>query len=553
MEPVMFIAASRALAAALALCTSGGAPPPPQDAAVSGVVFHDLDLDGIRGEGEPGLPGVLVSDGRRVAVTDETGRWTLPSGEDQTLFVIAPARWRSPVSSLKIPQFFHLHREAGSPPLEHEGIAPTGPLPASVDFPLEPAGEGGEARVLVVADPQPHNVVHVDYYRQRIVERARGETVDFGIVLGDVVRNDLSLFEPYLQANADMPAPMFHVVGNHDVNADARDETLTTETYQRHFGPPSYGFFHGGSKSFFLVLNNIRAPLDDGSGRAYRGGFSPQTLEFADGVLRHVPADHRIVLATHIPLFSDGGPIEPAAERERRALFDLLEPFREVIVLSGHTHTQHHVIVRRETAADGLIPLHQWVVGTASGSWWGGEPDADGLPDSLMRDGTPPGYGVLTLSADAYVMDYRTADGEQMRVHLPRHMTAHERDVPLYVNVFNGSERTQVAFRVLPGGDWLPLRRTVAEDPHYAARTVMRDLSDAPPAGTRLPPAQPSHHLWHARVPRTLPPGRHRIEVRAIDMWGREIRAEAVIQSHAPVLPYGRITPDHVERYADDH
>jgi hypothetical protein len=63
-------------------------PPPPQDlGSVSGVVFDDLDADGVRDEGEPGLRGARVyvdanNNGRkdereRRAITSETGAYTL--------------------------------------------------------------------------------------------------------------------------------------------------------------------------------------------------------------------------------------------------------------------------------------------------------------------------------------------------------------------------------------------------------------------------------------------------------------------------------------------
>ena len=102
---------------------------------VSGRVFDDAD-----GASRPGLPGVLVSNGRDVAVTDADGRYTLPVTDETVVFVVKPAGFMTPVEpGTLLPRFFYLHQPAGSPAsldLAYEGVAPTGPLPASVDFPL---------------------------------------------------------------------------------------------------------------------------------------------------------------------------------------------------------------------------------------------------------------------------------------------------------------------------------------------------------------------------------------------------------------------------------
>ena len=44
----------------------------------SGVVFEDRSGTAVRQRNDPGIPGVLVSNGRDVARTDRDGRYTLP-------------------------------------------------------------------------------------------------------------------------------------------------------------------------------------------------------------------------------------------------------------------------------------------------------------------------------------------------------------------------------------------------------------------------------------------------------------------------------------------
>src|SRR5690606_20901676 len=114
----------------------------------------------------------------------------------------------------------------------------------------------------------------------------------------------------------------------------------STETYQRHFRPVNYAFFHGDT--LFLVLNNIRTPLDDGTGRVYRGGFSEETLAFVRNLMRNVAEDARVVLAAHIPLFPPSGEAGDDSAAERQALFAALGRERQVLAPAGHTHMQQH-------------------------------------------------------------------------------------------------------------------------------------------------------------------------------------------------------------------
>ena len=107
---------------------------------VSGIVFEDRDGSGAAGAANPALAGVIVSNGRDIVVTGPDGRYTLPLPDEATIFVIKPAGFMPPVEALtNLPRFYRHHQPKGSPAeldLTFEGLKPTGPLPASVDFPL---------------------------------------------------------------------------------------------------------------------------------------------------------------------------------------------------------------------------------------------------------------------------------------------------------------------------------------------------------------------------------------------------------------------------------
>ena len=66
-------------------------------ATVSGIVFEDRDGSGVASAANPGLAGVLVSNGRDVAVTGADGRYTLPLPDEATIFVVKPAGFMPPL------------------------------------------------------------------------------------------------------------------------------------------------------------------------------------------------------------------------------------------------------------------------------------------------------------------------------------------------------------------------------------------------------------------------------------------------------------------------
>ena len=64
--------------------------------SVSGTVFEDRDGSGKAGA-NPGLPGVMVSNGKDVALTDAAGRYILPLPGPGIVHVIKPAGFMPPV------------------------------------------------------------------------------------------------------------------------------------------------------------------------------------------------------------------------------------------------------------------------------------------------------------------------------------------------------------------------------------------------------------------------------------------------------------------------
>lgn len=494
---------------------------------VTGIVYHDQNKNGRLDNKEKGVSSVAVSNGREVVITDNKGKYTLPIGEEGVIFVIKPSGYSLPVNDRNLPQFYYFHKPEGSPELKFKGLAPTGPLPGAVNFPLLSGQDNSTFRIVVFGDPQPYTRQEVEYFDRDIVSEIAGvQGYDLGISLGDLVGDDLDLFDPYTRSVARIGIPWFNVYGNHDMNFDAKSDEYADETFEATFGPATYAFNQG--EVHFIILDDVIYPRTDGR-RGYTGGFTRQQMAFIKNDLKHVSKDKLVVVAFHIPPFSErsGGRTFRPADRDE--LFNLLDDYPHTLSLSAHTHIQEVIFYGEEDGWYGKQPHLHYNVGTTSGDWWSGVPDQRGIPPTLMRDGTPNGYAVITFKGNRFTLDYKVAGADsssKMSFWGPKVVPQNAwHSAHLYVNYFLGSEETRVEYQVA-GRGWRAMSKVEEGDPHVAKLRQKWDTSETVLEGKR--PSNPvrSTHLWKAGVPNNLPLGEQTIKVRVTDMFGRTFTDE---------------------------
>ncbi|KMO13424.1 calcineurin-like phosphoesterase C-terminal domain-containing protein, partial [Methylobacterium platani] len=522
---------------------------------------------GRRGPGDPGLPDVLVSNSREVVRTDAEGRYALPVGDEAVIFVVKPTGFSLPLGPDGLPHFSYLHQPAGTPPdlgLRYPGIAPTGPLPASVDFGLVRRPESGDFDVVLFTDTQPESHAELTFVRDTAVARVLGTRgafgkvafgkVAFGMTTGDVLFDDLSLYPRQNRIMAQVGVPWFHLGGNHDLNFEAPDARYARETFKRTFGAPYYALEHGGA--LFVMLDNVHylgaATATAGRGGRYEGRIGERQLAFVENLLKEVPTDRLVVVAMHIPLVTDLGPDDPAAGTADRVELLRLLAGRPSFSVSGHTHTTEHHYLGPDgrPGATGEDAHHHHVLTAVSGSWWSGPPDRRGIATADSRDGTPHGFHVLSVTGGRhYTTRYVPASDDadrQMRIVLESQFhgadIARLPDTRLYellgatipaesagstqvvVNLFDGGPRSRVAFRI---GDRAPVAMTRVRRPDpFVAALYARN------AATKKSwvKAEPCSHLFVARLPRDLAAGTHRLTVEATDEYGRPHRDALVLE-----------------------
>ncbi|MEZ6138580.1 MAG: calcineurin-like phosphoesterase family protein [Pirellulaceae bacterium] len=490
-----------------------------------GFVFHDANGNGRRESTEAGIAGVRVSNGRDIVTTDQVGHYELSVSDDTILFVIKPRGWISPLNHDNLPQFYYIHKPAGSPAsFKYPGVAPTGPLPDSVDFPLTPHDEPEKFKRLLFGDPQPRNLTEVEYIAHDVIEQIvadKAHGAAFGVTLGDIAFDDLTTLEPLNQAIALIGIPWYNVIGNHDLNYDAVDDRQSDETFERIYGPSYYAFDHG--PAHFLVLDDVAwVGAHDGQKAHYHAGLGPNQLEFIRRDLAGIPADQLVVLMMHIPL---------TEVDDRAELYRLIEQRPATVSISAHTHYMEHRLIGQEDGWQGPERHHHIVNVTVCGSWWRGQPDERGIPHATMSDGGPNGYSIMEFDGQKYSLEFRAAGrpaSYQMNIYAPELVSpANLATTVVLANVFAASESTECQMRV-GESKWMPMERVTLSDPAYLAEKAREDALNR--TWTELPNPHPTPHFFRAMLPTQLPVGTHQIEIVARDPRGKEVTDHRIIR-----------------------
>ena len=522
---------------------------------ISGIVFEDRNDSGERGPDNPGVPGVLVSNGVDVAVTDAEGRYELALRDEAAVFVIKPPGYMPPVDAVtQLPRYYRLHQPSGTPAelnLTFEGVAPTPTIPAGMDFPLRRQEEPSAFEVVLFTDPQPESEAEVDFIREDVVEALNGTSAKFGITAGDVMFDDLSLYPRYNRIIGTIGIPWWNIGGNHDLNFEAPGRRYSRETFKRTFGPNYYAFHY--AQALFLMLDDVDYLGADktkphGAGK-YEGRLDAPQLEFVRNVLAQTPQDKLIVIVLHIPLRNDLDAEASTNLQNLKEFFALFEGRRFTVSFAGHTHTTEHHYFDAADGWPGAAPHHHHVLTAVSGSWWSGPFDHRGVACADSRDGSPNGFHILSIDGTAHKTRFVPAkepNGRQMRLSVDSRFHSGQREVErdfrpgqllaspiaeaavgatsVIANVFDGGPKTKVAMTI---GDRAPIAMTRVRTPDpFVAEVFARNEA------TKKPwiKAEPSSHIWTARLPADLGAGTHRVVVTAITEYGDAVSGRLALE-----------------------
>lgn len=422
-----------------------------------------------------GIADAIISDGFSVVKTDVNGKYTITTHDKaQFVFLSTPAGYDFKVDG-------NIARQYESLGVRNE-----------YNFKLKKLNKNDDNhRFIIWADPQVKNKKDVAQMMetsvtdvQQLVREMGSNTLVHGICVGDIVWDNLPLYEDYNIAVAKMGIPFFQALGNHDMDYRTGGDDTSDKTFKEYFGPTYYSFNRG--KAHYVVLDDVRYL---GKEREYDGYISEEQLAWMEKDLALVPKDNLVIINLHIPVHN--------SVKNNVNFYKILETFTNVHVMSGHTHYNKNVI------QNGVFEHNH---GTVCGAWWTGD---------ICGDGTPRGYGVYEVKGTKLEWYYKSTGlsaNHQLSIDIET-LTNQKR---IIANVWNYDPEWKV--ECFLDGKPVVMEKQIGFDPE----AVRLYLGDKLPASR--PFAEPSRtdHLFMVHCE----PSVKKVKVVVTDRFGEKFTAE---------------------------
>ena len=349
----------------------------------------------VYGGGTETLAGVVISDGLLCVKTDKNGYYELDSDLSRTKFITAsiPSGYTAPVNENGLPIFYHevtkSEKTANSVVHNFEFY----PIPSNPD----------RYTLIVGADPQPRalsagldNVAYhsldmcEDLYRdmRETAGKISGRNV-YGLMLGDIVHENMSLYANYVEGIKNIGFPMFNVIGNHDNDSKAANDSEGRRKFEEQLGPTYYSFNIG--KQHYVVLDNLIMKKNaSGDLKDYDQGLTDEIWQWLQNDLQYVDRSTTLMVAAHSPMFMLENMSERSAstQNHRTDYAVLLSKYAKVHAWAGHTHSTFNY---NYPEAHTLKNIEVHTLARSTGELWTNE---------YMANGTPRGYTVVEVDGD---------------------------------------------------------------------------------------------------------------------------------------------------------
>ena len=448
------------------------------------------------------VPGVVVSDGVEVTVTNEQGIYQLQSDKEWGyVFISVPAGYEVPAEGV-LPQFYKMMK----------GDASTA---ERVDFSLTAVDGQDDYKVLVLGDMHLANRTgdlkqFMEFTSDLNAYRALHQQEKmYAIALGDMTwdlywySNSYALPEYLNTINSQVKGlQIFHTIGNHDYDYKATNDRDAESRFMDYIAPTYYSF--NLEKVHYVVLDDIDCSNYDGTtSRDYEKRVSAGQLSWLAKDLSHVDKSVPLVVVMHAQVFypsqTDGFKVDHDVLNTTQ-LLNVLDGYK-VHFITGHTHMNYNVTP--DDAVTGGREVYEHNTGAICGSWWWSGYLTPGV--HLSPDGTPGGYAIWSVNgtdmewmykATGWTEDYQfrsydlnnvhfsLADVPQMPAGVPasvkkeymKYVDAYpeNQDNEVLINVWNWNPRWTLKVTDENGNTLTP-EEVWAYDPlHVAAMSVKR-------------------------------------------------------------------------------
>ncbi|RIJ50476.1 Ser/Thr phosphatase [Maribellus luteus] len=468
-----------------------------KDFNVEGFIYLDTNENGRPDEREKGLKGIPVSNGDTIVITNSKGKFVIPADSTASIFPIVPTGFENTGSKIGNANFIFLGKKNTE---------------TTLALGLKRVKQASAFRVGAIGDLQVSNQQEISYANHTVLSELASSNIDFTIFLGDLVNNNINDLSTIRHILEKLPTKSWTVAGNHDRNFTP---DFQQHTFNMDFGASDYAFNYAGVH--FIVLNDIFAV----GAKGYEGRLTEKQLRFIKNDLALVSKEKLVVISQHIPMVS---------VKNKADLLSLLEPYRKVLILSGHTHkaTRHHL-------APNVMEI---VTGASCGNWWSGERNWQGMPVSLMQCGSPRNYYILDFEDNDYRFQFKGIGLDpslQMTVWingqdtLSQHISSLQelKTNDVLANVYAASDETLVKMKI-DDGEWISMKKTKIIDPNVARIVHQNKTGIYPTVFSRKAALRTSAspHIWQGELPENLSSGVHLLTIEAVESDGFNVSAK---------------------------
>jgi len=432
---------------------TAGEPEPEPGATVYGRVLC---------EGK-GMPGVPVSDGAEIVLTDDNGVYQLPSEKKwEYVFITIPGGYMVPCQGI-LPKFYQTTNKAAT-------------APERKDFELVKV-DNDEFNLFVLGD------MHLAKRNEDIAQfKQLAQTLNgtiaassgpcYILTLGDMTwdlywYSNKYQFPQYVATmNSVLNVPFFHTMGNHDNDMNCVGDYSKAYGYSREIAPTFYSFNLG--KIHFIVMDNIDYN-DVGTGSEARGdykkNYTAEQMTWLAKDLSYVDPSTPVFITSHAPVSHPNGTswsntymngADAPGEANMSAFISAVST-HNVNFLSGHTHKLFH---RKHSAR-----FSEHNEGAVCASWWWSGHLTQDI--HLCQDGTPGGFAIWRFNGKSFTQNYQ-AGGHDLNYQ------------------FRAYDINKVKEYITPalGGSHKDFLKFSTAMQNYAANTILVNVWDYDPSWT---------------------------------------------------------------------
>ncbi|MBR3547109.1 MAG: calcineurin-like phosphoesterase C-terminal domain-containing protein [Bacteroidaceae bacterium] len=460
-----------------------------------------------------GVPNVVVSDGYELTKTNQAGYYELRSlKQNGYVFYTLPSGYEPEVKNGFYPMFWAPLTEDTNTREEH-------------NFQLKKVKNKNHYMVAGADSHLAARMNDLTQFRNGFLESLKreikkaGKTPIYSTILGDLAWDTYWYKNNYgpkhlMQTLTDegYPIILFPVIGNHDNNgaipAGKDCDFLSSGMFRKVICPNYYSYNLG--EVHYVVLDDIYYKNTETGGkynkgivgsRNYDAYITPTQFNWLRKDLEQVDKETPIIVGVHIPVWNlrqNTFEVFPSLtshnnENSSEALCELLKDFKQVLIISGHTHYNYHA------HPEAYPNIHENNIAAICATWW---TTGELSGRHICKDGSPGGYELFTIRGKDIKWQYHSTEkngdvqfrlydmnkvkefyqtDETMKAILKKYDNRLDYgsigDNLILLNVFNYD--TDWKIEVKENGISLPIKRVTTEDPlHTLAYDVPKFKAD---------------------------------------------------------------------------